>query len=220
MNINITEMYSQCGEDKFLNDNYFHNKKNGKYIELGALDGILFSNTKFFESTLNWTGILIEPHPIAFRHLEINRPHNYLFNSLVSCETEELKFRFFCYQHEAISGIEKTLPPQHIDAFNGLQHCNKPQKSVNIKPTTLTDIIKHTPITHFDLLSLDVEGHEYEVLKSWDFSVPIDVILLETLDTTPGKNELCRKILIDNGYKFDTVFKQNEIFILNSFQKK
>ena len=88
-----------------------------------------------------------------------------------------------------------------------------------MKPRTLKDIIKSTKITHFDLLSLDVEGNEYEVLKSWDFSVPIDVILIETLETTPDKNELCRKILIENGYKFDVIFKQNEVFILNTFQK-
>jgi len=31
--------YSQAGEDQYLNDNYFKDKKNGKYIELGAMDG-------------------------------------------------------------------------------------------------------------------------------------------------------------------------------------
>ena len=41
--------YSQCQEDIYLNENIFKNKKNGVYIELGALDGILYSNTKFFE---------------------------------------------------------------------------------------------------------------------------------------------------------------------------
>jgi hypothetical protein len=41
--------YSQCGEDEYIYNNYFKNKKNGKYIELGALDGVLYSNTKFFE---------------------------------------------------------------------------------------------------------------------------------------------------------------------------
>lgn len=213
--------YSQCGEDKLLNDNYFHDKQNGKYIELGALDGELYSNTKYYEDTLHWTGILIEPQPIEFYFLKKNRPHNYLFESLISSEIEELKFRFFTNKHTAVSGVEKTLPKQHYDTyFNNIENKNEVQHSILMKPTTLTNIVKRTPITHFDFLSLDVEGHEYEVLKSWDFSVPIDVILFETLDTTQEKNELCRKILIDNGYKFDAVFKQNEIFILNTFQPK
>lgn len=41
--------YGQALEDKFLNENYFKNKKNGVYIELVAMDGILYSNTKYFE---------------------------------------------------------------------------------------------------------------------------------------------------------------------------
>jgi hypothetical protein len=35
----------------------------GTFVELGALDGVLFSNTKFYEDTLGWTGVLIEAQP-------------------------------------------------------------------------------------------------------------------------------------------------------------
>ena len=45
---------------------------------MGALDGIKYSNTKFFEELLNWTGILIEPNPVMFNKLIKNRPNNYL----------------------------------------------------------------------------------------------------------------------------------------------
>lgn len=60
--------YSQAGEDEFLNKNYFKNKRGGTYIELGALDGVLYSNTKFFQDHLDWSGILIEPHPFKFNY--------------------------------------------------------------------------------------------------------------------------------------------------------
>ena len=212
--------YSQCQEDIFLNENYFKNKKNGTYIELGALDGVLFSNTKFFEDTLNWTGILIEPHPIKYNLLEKNRPNNYLFNNLVSDIEEELNFKYFLDCHAAVSGVENTLSQHHYDVYyNNENNKNFLQSSVYIKPISLTEIIKKTNIKHFDLLSLDVEGHEYEVLKSWDFSIPIDVIIIETLGVQPERDEMCRKILINNGYKFDNSYKHNEIFILNNFEK-
>jgi hypothetical protein len=67
---NIYMYYSQAGEDEFLNSNYFKNKRDGIYIELGALDGTLYSNTKFFEDQLGWKGILIEPHPYKFQDLK------------------------------------------------------------------------------------------------------------------------------------------------------
>lgn len=210
--------YSQCQEDIFLNENIFKNKQNGVYIELGALDGVKYSNTKFFEDSLNWKGILIEPHPEKFKLLQKNRSNNFLFNNLISCYKEPLEFRYFVDRHAAVSGVESTLSQHHFDTyFESNDELNKasPQNKIFIKPKSLTEIVKSTKLTHIDLLSLDVEGHEYEVLKSWDFSIPIDIILIETLGAQPEKDELCRKILIQNNYKFITKYKHNEIYSLN-----
>ena len=73
-----------------------------------------------------------------------------------------------------------------------------------------------TNLQHIDLLSLDVEGHEYEVLQSWDFSIPIDIILIETLGVQPEKDELCREILIKNNYRLVSKYRHNEIFAINT----
>jgi FkbM family methyltransferase len=211
--------YSQCKEDEFLNENIFKNKKNGTYIELGALDGILYSNTKFFEDKLHWTGILIEPHPNKFISLKQNRPNNFLFNNLVSCHTEPLEFRYFVDYHAAVSGVENTLSKHHFDNyFDHEYNQSLPQNKIYIKPVSLSEIIRKTKLPHIDFLSLDVEGHEYEVLQSWDFSIPIDIILIETLGVQPEKDELCREILIKNNYKFITKYAHNEIFALDTFK--
>lgn len=209
--------YSQCGEDLFLVENFFRNKRNGTYIEMGALDGILYSNTKFFQDQLQWKGILIEPHPEKFKVLEQTRPNNYLFNDLVSCEKKELKFRYFVNGHAAVSGVESTLPKNHFDNYFENADCKTlEQKSIYIKPKSLTEIIKSTPIQHVDFLSLDVEGHEYEVLKSWDFTIPIDLILIEAFDEDRDKDELWKQILYKNNYQFITKCKHNDVFILRS----
>ncbi len=208
--------YSQCQEDIFLNKNIFKNKENGVYIELGALDGLLYSNTKFFEEYFKWSGILIEPHPEKFKSLQNNRPNNYLFNNLVSCHEEHLLFKYFVDAHSAVSGVENTLPQSHFDYFyNNESNKSLEQSSIFILPKTLTEIVKSTNLNHIDLLSLDVEGHELEVLKSWDFSVPIDVILIETLGAEPEKDQLCREYLINNNYKFFTKCAHNEIYVLD-----
>ena len=214
----LYKYYSQCEEDKFLNKMFFKNKKNGTYIELGALDGVLYSNTKFFEEFLNWKGILIEPHPEKFNLLKVNRPNNFLFNDIVSCIDTEVKFRYFNDWHAAVSGIENTLPLQSLNNYfesNDNFIKSLPQSNLLLKPKTLTEIVKSTGITHIDFLSLDVEGHEYEVLQSWDFSIPIDLILIEILGFQDEKDELCRKILIKNGYSFMQKFNHNEIFVLD-----
>lgn len=225
----MPKYYSQCQEDQFLHTHFFNDKRNGTYIELGALNGKLYSNTKFFEDELGWTGVLIEPHPNKFEELTKNRPNNVLANKLVSNSTEELKFRYFVNNLAAVSGVEDTLPQKHFDTyFENERQKSLPQKSIQLKPHSLTEIITATTFKHFDFLSLDVEGHEYEVLQSWDFSVPIDIIMLEVLSENKQDNssseskddsnrqQLCSDILLKNGYVFFCSFKHNEIYVHTS----
>jgi hypothetical protein len=59
--------------------NYIANIENGFYIEVGAGDGIVQSNTKFIEEEYNWSGILIE-QSLLFTKLKLNRPNNININ--------------------------------------------------------------------------------------------------------------------------------------------
>ena len=66
------DFYSQNGQDKFLLNTLFKNKKNGFFVEVGADDGIDKSNTFMFEK-IGWQGICIEPSPERFLKLAENR---------------------------------------------------------------------------------------------------------------------------------------------------
>ena len=57
----MKESYSQYGQDIILNDRIFKNKKNGYFIDIGAYDGVCFSNTLLYEEKFDWNGICIEP---------------------------------------------------------------------------------------------------------------------------------------------------------------
>lgn len=50
-------------------------------------------------------------------------------------------------------------------------------------------------------------------LYLWDFSIPIDVILIEILGDDPQKEQLCRDLLLSKGYNFKMKCYHNEIFI-------
>ena len=157
----------------------------------------------------------------TFKQLTQNRPTNILFNNLVSTCTCPLVFRYFECAMSAVSGVESSLSNHHLETyFDTEKFCQEtnhvqsnhqcicwwkrqqPQGRILITPKSLTEILKSTGIPEFDFLSLDVEGHELEVLESWDFSIPIRVILLETLGVNPQKDELCRQKLISKNYKF------------------
>ena len=53
---------SQIGQDKWVYS-VIGDKKKGYFIEIGAANGIDLSNTFFFEKTLQWDGICVEPNP-------------------------------------------------------------------------------------------------------------------------------------------------------------
>lgn len=210
--------YSQSKEDEFLNSRVFFNKKNGVYVEVGSIDGVLYSNTKFFEDTLNWSGILIEPHPLNFELLKKNRPNNILFNNLISKNLDQLKYRYFIECLCSTSGVESEDSPSNFYFENTEDpiYFNQPRDSLYLIPKTLTEIVKTTNLTHIDFLSLDVVGHEYEVLQGWDFSIPIDAILIGETTLNISKKEMCKELIIKNGYKLYDKIGTNEIYILEN----
>jgi len=114
------KFYSQAGEDEFMISSYLRDLAEDEkfYIEIGGLDGVTASNTKTLEDELGWTGILVEPHPLSYKKLEVNRPNNFLFNALVSSSKDPLEFRFFENQNmTGVSGVPETHPANIKERF-------------------------------------------------------------------------------------------------------
>ncbi len=214
--------FSQSGEDKILFEKYFknYNHSNGVFLEMGALDGILYSNTKFYEDTLGWKGILIEPNPVQYNKLISNRPKAKCYNELVSDLVEPIEFQYFLEGHAAVSGVKDTLPQSHFDTYFN-RFTNLPQSIIKMKPKSLTSILNSSGYDHIDFFSLDVEGHELNVLKSLDFqnTIPIYLILMENLGDTP-ENELCKEILQSNGFEYQGKCAHNDVYINKNFKHK
>ena len=54
------------------------------FLEAGAYDGEMISNTLFFEMKLGWSGLLIEPNPIAFEKLLHKQRKAWAINACIS----------------------------------------------------------------------------------------------------------------------------------------
>ena len=57
--------YSQCGEDIIL-DYLLKHKEHGTYVDIGANDPRVFSNTYFFYKK-GWSGVVVEPNEEKLR---------------------------------------------------------------------------------------------------------------------------------------------------------
>src|SRR5262249_56743026 len=60
------QSFSQLGQDIFVYNTFFRERRTkGYFVDIGAYDGVTFSNSLFFERHLGWQGVCIEPLPSA-----------------------------------------------------------------------------------------------------------------------------------------------------------
>ena len=73
LSLETVRWQSQHGQDRWIMSKIFNNKTNGYFIELGAADGLLMSNTISLEKYFNWNGICIEPSSVYKKLVLSNR---------------------------------------------------------------------------------------------------------------------------------------------------
>ena len=202
--------YSQKGQDKFVNENIFFNKTDGFFIEIGANNGINFSNTYFFEKNLNWQGICIEPYPELFEELKKNR-NCYAENLCIASEKKVSKFlKCYGFITEMYSGLLDNYDPRHIERINNeIEIYGGSKEIIEVKCISFNDLIEKYKIDKIDLLSIDIEGGEEKIIKSIDFSkIYIQVIILEN---NFDDNDI-RDYLINKGYCLATKLGKDDVF--------
>lgn len=181
---------SQVGQDQWVHS-VLGDKRGGYFVELGASDGVDLSNTYFFEKQLGWNGICIEPNPTFHADLEKNRSSNISHYCASDRDNHELEFALCGHT----SGTLVTAGP-----------FTRSSTIVKVKTQTLASIFSFfeaPPV--IDYLSLDVEGHELEVLKGFPFDkYKFNCITVEHNEphTGPGMQRALRELLVAHGYVF------------------
>lgn len=198
----------QRGEDSYLLDLFGH-LCGGKYIEMGALDGIIFSNTHVFNKALRWKGVLIEPNPRTFQLLRKNRPNEIATLNFAVCNSNQ-KVHFVAplnprrpLNSSAVSGILEFAPESFRKEWRYDNKLIDLKTLPEIDCVPLRDIIsRHLGEEPFvDFFSLDVEGGEYEVLKSIDFAqVTFGILVIVSDEHNVLKNISVRSFLENQGY--------------------
>ncbi len=155
--------YGQYGEDAKLWQ-LFRGKAKGYFVEVGAMEGVRFSNTYLFERA-GWRGICIEPHPDYIGLLRKNRPSSVVIQAAVGNEDKE-EVDFFMSHRGSMSTLDKSLEKffrsHYKPWFRGFEE-------IKVSLITLNTLLKknNAPIP-IDILSIDVEGTERDVLEGFD----------------------------------------------------
>jgi FkbM family methyltransferase len=198
--------------DKLLFERYFKDyDKPGFFVECGAFDGITECSCKFFEETLHWEGINIEPSPRIFEKLKQNRPESINLNVALSNIKGMATFKQVIHPDfgEFCTNGSLCHTPEH---FRILQEYKCEFKDYPVHTITWEDLVKENKIKNIDLFVLDVEGAEMMVIESMRRSLVLPRILCIEHSHCGGSANL-QKVLENLGYDFDFSSDVNSFFI-------
>jgi FkbM family methyltransferase len=182
---------------------FFSNVTKGTFVDVGANDPFIESQSYHLEQ-LGWHGLLVEPLPNMCELLRQNRTGVVVPYACSSKENHKKILPLISF------GVCSTLESKLI-------HTNKVKQDViYIETRTLDSILEENNIEEgFDLLSIDVEGHEIELFKGFDIKKwQPKLVLLEDHVTKQDKH----KFMTSNGYQFLLRTGLNTWYVRNANQ--
>ena len=168
-------------------------KRSGFFVEFGAVDGKFLSNTYLLEKHFGWNGIVSEPAKIYHKDLIINRSCVVDTRCVTRSSGNLLDFE------ECTNGILSTLREyREGDAHKRTRRRKSLYKVVSV---SLNDLLKENNAPReIDFLSIDTEGSEYEILKSF-FPSNYDIAVFVVEHNFTKNRELIHRLMNENNYK-------------------
>jgi len=197
---------SQYREDLVI-DALFKHKPAGFYVDIGANDPDVMSNTKLFYER-GWRGINVEPDPDL--HDKLCQKRNLDINLKCGIGTKPGLMTFYKMSANTLSSFNKEAA-----LHAGMLYDATPIGEEMIPVSTMSDILsQHLDGQTIDFLSVDAEGYDLAVLQSNDWSrYRPSVIIVEINvggdDIVSYLQKLNYILIFDNG--------TNGIFIANEF---
>ncbi len=191
------------------------NFDNGIFVEAGANNGILCSNTYHFERFCNWTGLLVEPIPEKAEQCRRSRPGSIVENCALGAPDQngsKITLTYCDLMTVAHGGMmDGSEMERHIALGSEIQKLQP--YNFTVPCTTLSALLDKHRMPDVDLLSLDVEGYELPVLHGLDLTRHRPkFILVEARDEGPIRSYLAPHYvpLAKLGY-YDILFGGRDI---------
>lgn len=195
---NANKSYSQCGEDLII-DFIFTALKipNPAYLDIGAHHPTYLSNTYYFYRKGS-KGVCIEPDPVLFKEIKKKRKKDVCLNVGIGIDQQN-QADFYIMSSKTLNTFSKEEAERYQSYGN-----QKIERIVQIPLVSVNDVLSQ----HFtfcpNFVSLDIEGLEFEILKTFNFiRFRPEVFCIETLTYTEDKSERKIKEVIDYMHSND-----------------
>lgn len=171
--------HSQHGQDRYLHEHLFGDRRGGVFVEFGALDGLLDSNTLFFERELGWSGVLVEPNPVAFAALERNRPACRLENVAISDGNGTSDFLRIDGDFYGWSGLRERIEAPHRYRIERMVQRDQ-MEVMEVAVHDLAWLAERHGLHRVDFMSIDTEGSEEVIVRAFPWErLEVEVFCIE-----------------------------------------
>ena len=204
--VNLMRSRSQLLQDLWVL--YELNSPSGGYfVEIGACDGVHFSNSYLLETQFAWRGIAVEPSRFWYPGIHNNR----------SCAVDE---RCVWSESERTIMFNQASVPMHatIDSYSTSDMHAKSREDGRrypVQTVSLNDLLaQHGAPRRIDYLSLDTEGSELDILAAFDFEA-WDVRLITVEHNHTDRRDAIFDLLTSKGFrrKFDMISRVDDWYV-------
>lgn len=218
---NIQFSYSQFGEDLIMAYLFYQlGIYKPTYLDIGANEPRFISNTYYFYEH-GASGVCVEPNPFLCSKIKKVRSRDVVINAGIGVDDKELAdfFLFPDYANGLSTFSEKEAMHWQEIGMHGIGKI-KPEKTIQMRLININKIFQDYFSQTPDLLSIDVEGLDFDILKSIDYlKYKPKVICAETLlynEKQKGyKNSEISQFLQSKDYSIFADTRINTIFCLN-----
>jgi FkbM family methyltransferase len=181
--------------------------ESGFYVDVGSNHPIKFSNTFAFY-TRGWKGLTIDANSSLIELHKKVRPKDTNICCAISDSEESVVFTNF--SDDSMSSISADFVKEFQDVVPIVS------KEI-IKTRTLNSILKeHNIPSEFDFLSIDVEGHDFEVITSInlvEYKPKLIVIEMRKFSFEHIRSNNIVAYLEKSGYKLVAYYSLNGFFL-------
>ena len=193
------KVYSFASEEIIARD-YFNDKKNGFFVDIGSCYPTVINNTYYFEKNLGWRGIAVDAQDYSKEYARY-RPKTKFFNYAVSDRSgERIPFYFLELDKDKKTSWSTMLADQAARVMREAKISKRPasKKKVWVPTITLNDLLESEGVTHIDYFSIDIELAEPMALSGFDIKkYRPDFVCIEAQRETRA---FITKYFSDNGY--------------------
>jgi FkbM family methyltransferase len=217
-------LYSPRPEQVYL-ESVVSNSPSLFFIQIGANDGQDFVRTVLGQrqGRHKISGILVEPQRYFYEKLQSTYDGVQgveLLNVAISDTDKSLTLYHVDYDHQDLpdwaKGLGSFSKAVLLSHSHLIQDLESKIRELPVKCMTVSELLKRSGGAQLDVLITDTEGHDFVILKQFDFAtVKPKLIIYESKHLSPADFAACEKMLLGVGYKVTHLNNDNSVAVLN-----